>query len=29
MAEVFGSGDFQYTFVEDWVKLPDGMRLME
>ncbi len=29
MAEVFGYGDFQYAFVEDWLKLPDGMRLLE
>ena len=29
MAETFGYGDFQYTFVADWLKLPDGMRLME
>ena len=29
MAEVFGYGDFQYTFAEDWVKLPAGKRLLE
>ena len=29
MADVYGEGDFQYTFVEDWMKLPDGMRLLE
>ena len=29
MPEVYGQGDFQYTFVEDWLKLPDGMRLLE
>ena len=29
MAEVFGYGDFQYTFAEDWAKLPQGKRLLE
>ena len=29
MPETYGQGDFQYTFVEDWLKLPDGMRLLE
>ena len=29
MPEVYGQGDFQYTFVEDWLKLPEGMRLLE
>ena len=29
MPETFGSGDFRYTFVEDWAKLPDGMTFQE
>ena len=29
MPETFGSGDFRYTFVEDWAKLPDGMSFQE
>ena len=29
MAENFGSGDFQYTFVEGWAKLPTGMTFKE
>ena len=29
MAEVFGSGDFTYTFVDGWAKLPSGMTFKE
>ena len=29
MPEVFGSGDFTYTFVDGWAKLPDGMTFKE
>jgi len=29
MAEVFGSGDFTYTFVDGWAKLPSGMNFKE
>ena len=29
MPEVFGSGDFTYTFVDGWAKLPTGMTFKE
>ena len=29
MADTYGEGNFQYTFVEDWLKLPDGYKLLE
>ncbi len=29
MPEVFGSGDFTYTFVDGWAKLPGGMTFKE
>ena len=29
MAEVFGSGEFSYTFVAGWAKLPSGMTFKE
>ena len=29
MAEVFGSGDFSYTYVDGWAKLPSGMTFKE
>ena len=29
MSEIYGQGDFQYTFVENWAKLPEGKRLLE
>ena len=29
MPEVYGSGDFTYTFVEGWAKLPAGMTFKE
>ena len=29
MPEVFGSGDFSYTFADGWAKLPDGMTFKE
>ena len=29
MAEVYGEGNFQYNFVEDWHTLPDGVKLLE
>ena len=29
MPEVYGSGDFTYTFVDGWAKLPDGMTFKE
>ena len=29
MAEVFGSGEFSYTFVDGWAKLPSGMTFKE
>ena len=29
MADIYGEGNFQYRFVEDWIKLPDGMKLLE
>ena len=29
MPEIYGEGDFQYTFVEDWAKLPEGVRFLE
>ncbi len=29
MPEVFGIGDFRYSFVEDWAKLPSGMSFKE
>jgi DNA-binding beta-propeller fold protein YncE len=29
MADVYGSGDFQYTFEEGWAKLPSGMTFKE
>jgi DNA-binding beta-propeller fold protein YncE len=29
MAETYGQGDFQYTFVENWAKLPDGKNFLE
>ena len=29
MAEVFGSGDFSYTYVDGWDKLPSGMTFKE
>ena len=25
MSQEFGQGEFRYTYVEDWAKLPDGM----
>ena len=29
MADVFGTGEFLYTHVADWEKLPDGMTFKE
>ena len=29
MAETFGEGDFQYQFVDNWMKLPQNMKLLE
>ena len=29
MADIYGEGDFRYTFVEDWTKLPEGFKLRE
>ncbi len=29
MADVYGEGDFQYTFVDNWIKVPDNMKLLE
>ena len=29
MADVYGSGDFQYTFEDGWAKLPTGMSFKE
>ena len=29
MADKYGEGNFQYTFVDDWLKLPDGYKLLE
>ena len=29
MADIYGEGDFRYTFVEDWTKLPEGFKLLE
>jgi DNA-binding beta-propeller fold protein YncE len=29
MAETFGEGDFQYRYLESWIKIPEGMKLME
>jgi DNA-binding beta-propeller fold protein YncE len=29
MPDTYGQGDFQYTFVDNWMKMPDGMRLLE
>jgi len=29
MADIYGEGDFQFTFVDDWMSLPDGMKLLE
>lgn len=29
MADVFGYGDFRYTFADGWAKLPDGVRFHE
>ena len=29
MADVFGTGEFLYTHVPDWEKLPDGMTFKE
>ena len=29
MADVFGSGDFLYAYVDGWGKLPDGMSFVE
>ena len=29
MADTYGEGNFQYTFVDDWLKLPEGYKLLE
>jgi DNA-binding beta-propeller fold protein YncE len=29
MAELYGEGNFQYKFVDNWITLPDGMKLLE
>ena len=29
MADTYGEGNFQYNFVADWLKLPDGYKLLE
>ena len=29
MPDIYGEGDFRYEFVENWAKLPDGMRFKE
>ena len=29
MPDIYGEGDFRYTFVSDWTKLPEGFKLLE
>ena len=29
MPDTYGQGDFNYAFVDNWLKMPDGMRLLE
>jgi DNA-binding beta-propeller fold protein YncE len=29
MADIYGEGEFQYRFVDNWIHLPDGMKLLE